>query len=104
MDLGPEGDARTARQRDRERKYQEHVARVQRRDRLDGCVADVRRIYQALRHRAERGSAQWQEFDRLWRYHGEVEKTVSQLSTAEQDQILQDYPRLAAQLRAQHGM
>lgn len=104
MDVEPEDDGRTARQRDRERKYQAHVARVQRRERLDGCVTSVRLIYQSLRHRAERGSEAWSEFDRLWRHHSEVEKTVSQLSTAEQDQILEEYPKLAARIRAEYGM
>lgn len=104
MDVEPEDDGRTPRQRDRDRKYWAHVARVQRRERLDGCVTGVRLIYQSLRHRAERGSEQWQEFDRLWRYHSEVEKTVSLLSPAEQDQILEEYPKLAAQIRAEYGL
>lgn len=104
MDVEPEDDGRTARQRDRDRKYREHVARVQRRERLDGCVTSVRLIYQSLRHRAERESEEWSEFDRLWRHHSEVEKTVSLLSQAEQDQILEEYPKLAAQLRAEYGL
>jgi hypothetical protein len=104
MDVEPEDDGRTSRQRDRDRKYRAHVARLQRRERLDGCVTNVRLIYQSLRHRSPRGSQEWSEFDRLWRYHSEVEKTVSQLSTAEQDQILEQYPKLAAQLRAEYGL
>jgi hypothetical protein len=104
MDVEPEDDGRTAKQRDRDRKYWAHVARVQRRDRLDGCVTSVRLIYQSLRHRSERGSQAWSEFDRLWRHHSEVEKTVSLMSTAEQDHILEEYPKLAAHLKAEHGI
>ncbi|MEU3016609.1 MULTISPECIES: hypothetical protein [unclassified Nocardiopsis] len=104
MDVEPDNDGRTPRQRDRDRKYREHVARVQRRDRLDSCVTEVRLIYQGLRHRAQRGSLEWGEFDRLWRYHGEVEKTVSRFTAAEQDQILEEYPRLAARLRAEYRL
>ena len=104
MYVEPEDDGRTARQRDRDLKYQAHVARVQRRDRLDGCVTTMRLIYQSLRHRAERDSEAWIEFDRLWRYHSEVEKTVSQLSPEQQDQILEEYPKLAARIRAEYGM
>lgn len=66
-------------------------------------MTEVRRIYQSLRYRAERGSQEWSEFDELWRHHSEVEKTVFLLPVAEQERILEEYPKLAHQLKAKYG-
>ena len=95
-------DDRSVEEQERDRAQRAHIATIKRRERLDGCIESVWLKYQLLAHFAQEGSAEQREFERLRRHHADVQKRIDELSTEEQEQILAEYPKLAARLRAEH--
>ena len=97
-------DDRSAEEQERDRKQRDYIAKIKRRERLNGCVESVWLKYQLLAHLAEEGSTEQQEFERLRRHYVEVQKRIGSLSQEEQDQILEEYPKLAARLTTEHNL
>ncbi|NKY99950.1 hypothetical protein [Nocardiopsis alborubida] len=84
--------------------HRSRYAEIKRRERLEGAAKSVWLTYQLLRHRAERGSTEYEEFDQKRRHYVEVEKRVGSLTREEQDRILEEYPQLVARLEEEHGL
>jgi hypothetical protein len=86
------------------REQRARFAEIQRRESLESVVKNVWLTYQLLRHRAEKGTPEYQEFDQQRRYYVQVGKRLGSLTREEQDRILEEYPRLVARLEKEHGL
>ncbi|GAA1456197.1 hypothetical protein NE857_06760 [Nocardiopsis exhalans] len=104
MSNEPTKDNRTSAERDRDEKQRAHIASIEKREQLDGCIESVWLKYQLLAHLAKPGSAEQQDFERLRSKYVEVQKRIGSLSPEEQDQILEEYPKLAARLQREYNL
>lgn len=84
--------------------HRSRYAEVKRREQLRGWVGRVQRLYSRLSQMAEEGSPEQEHFERQWDYYLQVGKSLGSLTREEQDRVLEEYPRLVAQLEAEHGL
>ena len=97
-------DDRSAEEQERDRKQREHIAKIKRNEALRERVRAVMLVYQALADRSESGSPEAAEFDRQWAKYMKVKKRLGSLTKKEEDEILEEYPRLVARLKDEHGL
>ncbi|MET9708637.1 hypothetical protein ACFYOC_19575 [Nocardiopsis alba] len=89
---------------ERARKYWENISRIDREEELEWCVKNVWLTYQLLAARAEDGSAERREFDRLQDHYMAIERNLMDLSREEEDRILEEYPKLVERLERENGL
>ncbi|MEU1898832.1 hypothetical protein ABZ512_10655 [Nocardiopsis dassonvillei] len=84
--------------------HRSRYAEIKRRERLGGAVENVMSVYQYLHHLADEGSDEARKYDRLFNFYMDVEKSLWKMTREEQDEILEEYPRLVAALKEEHGI
>ncbi|WP_041561859.1 hypothetical protein [Nocardiopsis alba] len=89
---------------ERTRKYRENLARMRREEKLERCARSVWLTYQLLAARAEDGSDERREFDRLQDHYMAIERNLMDLSREEEDRILEEYPKLVERLEREYGL
>jgi hypothetical protein len=94
----------TPEEREEIREQRARFAEIQRRESVESAVKNVWLTYRLLRHRAEKGTPEYQEFDQRRRYYVQVGKRLGSLTREEQDRILEEYPRLVARLEEEHRL
>ncbi|GAB3687008.1 zeta toxin family protein [Nocardiopsis oceani] len=97
-------DDRSAEEQERDLKQRDYIAKIKRRERLDGCLESVWLKYQLLAHLAEEGTTEQQEFERQRRVYVDIQKDIDALSPEEQYAVLAEAPQLVARLRSEHDL